>query len=81
MVSQCSNFALFKMFHEKDINFVSNTIPGLSDSLIGKIKILTPGNCMLFGSAFKMPILTAVDMPNPTPYSDSCDINNTWYVN
>ena len=79
-VSQCSNFAMFKMFHQRDIEFVSNTIPGISDMIMGKIKVLTPGNCMLFGTAFRMPILTMIDMPNPTPYSDSCNITKTWYV-
>jgi len=79
-VSQCSNFVMFKMFHKRDIEFVSNTIPGINDITIEKIKVLTPGNCMLFGNAFRMPILTTVDLPNPTPYSDSCDISATWYV-
>ena len=80
-VSQCSNFAIFKMFNHKDIQFVEETIPGISEMTMEKIKILTPGNCMLFGTAFKMPILTSVDKPNPTPHSDSCDISKTWYVN
>ena len=81
MVSQCSNFAIFKMFHQADIQFVSSSVPGIDISTIEKIKMLSPGNCMLFGTAFKMPILTMVDMPNPTPHSDSCNINKTWYVN
>ena len=80
-VSQCSNFAVFKMFHHNDLSFVANSIPEISDSTINRIKMLSPGNCILFGTAFKMPILTTVDMPNPTPKSDSCNINNTWYVN
>lgn len=80
-VSQCSNFAIFKMFNRKDVQFVEETIPGLNDSTMEKIKVLTPGNCMLFGTAFKMPALTTVDKPNPTPHSDSCDINKTWYTN
>ena len=81
MISQCSNFAIFKMFHRNDVNFVIDSVPGVSDSLIQKLKILTPGNCMLFGTAFKIPILTSVDKPDPTPYSDSCNIGATWYVN
>lgn len=79
MVSQCSNFAIFKMFNHSDISFVENAVPGVSEATMAKIKILTPGNCMLFGTAFKMPILTSVDKPNPTPYSDSCNISATWY--
>ena len=80
-ISQCSNFAIFKMFNHLDIEFVHNMIPGIGDSTMDKIKTLTPGNCMLFGTAFKMPTLTTVDLPNPTPNSDSCDIGRTWYVN
>ena len=80
-ISQCSNFAVFKMFHKFDLEFVYNSVPGISDNTMDKIKTLTPGNCMLFGTAFKMPILTSVDKPNPTPYSDSCDIGKTWYQN
>lgn len=81
MVSQCSNFAVFKMFHQADIEFVNSSVPGVSNSMIEKIKMLMPGACMLFGTAYKNPILTIVDMPNPTPYSENCNINKTWYVN
>ena len=80
MISQCSNFAIFKMFHQVDMGFVSSLVPGISDSTIQKIKMLSPGTCMLFGNAFKMPILTIIDKPNPTPHSDSCNIDSTWYV-
>lgn len=80
MVSQCSNFAIFKIFNEKDLNFVKNTIPYVNSDMIEKTKMLSSGNCILFGSALKKPILSIVDMPNPTPYSDSCNISSTWYV-
>ena len=78
-ISQCSNFAIFKMFNQTDIRFVHEMVPGITDSTMDKIKTLTPGNCMMFGTAFKMPVLTSVDKPNPTPNSDSCDIGKTWY--
>ncbi len=78
-ISQCSNFAVFKMFNHTDIRFVEETIPGLSDLTMDKIRTLTSGHCMLFGTAFKMPILTSVDKPDPTPLSDNCDIGATWY--
>ena len=80
-VSQCSNFAIFKMFHPSDLKFVSSAINGMSDSMLSRIKVLNPGSCILFGTAFKFPIITTVDMPNPTPLSESCNIDNTWYLN
>ena len=80
-VSQCSNFAVFKMFHPADIKFVSSAISGMSESMMMRVRVLNPGSCILFGTAFKFPVLTNVDMPNPTPLSESCNINNTWYIN
>ena len=80
-ISQCSNFAFFKMFYSKDVDFVSNAVNTMSSSLMNRIKVLCPGSCILFGTAFKFPMLTMVDMPNPTPLSQSCNIDNRWYVN
>ena len=80
-ISQCSNFAVFKMFNHIDIKYVYDMVPGITDSMMEKIKSLMPGTCMLFGTAFRMPILTTVDKPDPTPNSDSCDIGKTWYQN
>ena len=79
-ISQCSNFVMFKMFHPKDLKFVSDIIPNINETMINRIKVLHPGSCMLFGTAFNMPILANVDRPNPTPMSDSCNIDNVWYV-
>ena len=68
------------MFHPLDINFVSSAVSGMADSMINRIKVLNPGTCILFGTAFKFPIISMVDMPNPTPLSQSCSIDKTWYV-
>ena len=80
-VSQCSNFAIFKIFHPSDLQFVSSAISDVSDAILGRIKNLNPGCCILFGTAFKFPVLTLVDMPDPKPLSQSCDINKVWYIN
>lgn len=79
-VSQCFNFAVFKMFHPADIKFISSAISGMSEGMVNRMKVLNPGCCILFGTAFKIPVITMVDMPNPTPLSQSCNIDNTWYV-
>ena len=79
-ISQCSNFAIFKMFHPADLEFVSSAISSMSGDMMKKIRILNPGSCILFGTAFKFPIIAKIDMPNPPPLSQNCDINNTWYI-
>ena len=79
-ISQCSNFLLFKMFHPKDLEFVQNIIPNIDDNTINKIKSLPPGTCMIFGNAFKLPILSNIYKPYPEPLSNNCDIVKTWYI-
>ena len=68
------------MFHPDDIKFVNNAISGMSEAMLQKIRILNPGSCILLGTAFKFPVITLVDMPDPVPLSQSCDINGTWYI-
>ena len=79
-ISQCSNFLIFKMFHPKDLNFIKNVVPNIDDNTINKIKSLSPGTCMIFGNAFKLPIIVNMDKPNPEPLSNNCNITNTWYI-
>lgn len=79
-ISQCSNFLVFKMFHPTDLEFVKYIISSADDIVMNKIKILHPGTCIMFGNAFKYPILATLNKPDPTPLSSSCDINKTWYV-
>ena len=78
-LSQCSNFILFKMTHPLDIEYVSKVIPNITTEVIERIKTIQPGYCIAFGSAFKIPSLIKLDMPNPTPNSSSTDLENIWF--
>ena len=53
-------------------------LPNISSDVIEKQKVLQPGSCVGFGSAFKIPMIIKMDMPNPTPYSSSCDVSKCW---
>ena len=44
------------------------------------IKSLNPGVCMIFGNAFKIPVIVKMDKPNPAPNSQSVNINEVWYI-
>ena len=79
-ISQCSNFLIFKMFHPKDLTFINAIIPNAEGSIISKLKTLHPGTCMIFGNAFRMPVLVTLDKPNPEPMSSNADINKSWYI-
>lgn len=80
-ISQCSNFLVFKMFHPTDLEFVRYIISTADEIVMNKIKVLHPGTCIMFGTAFKFPTIATIDRPDPPPVSSSCNINEAWYVN
>ncbi len=77
-ISQCSNFLILRTLHPKDLNYIENMVPSISSEIISHLKVLQPGNCIAFGSAFKVPVSVKIDAPDPTPYSDNIDVLNTW---
>ena len=79
-ISQCSNFLIFKMFHPKDLEFIDSVLPNINSGITSKLKTLHPGTCIIYGNAFRMPVIVKMDMPDPTPLSSNCDINNVWYI-
>ena len=80
VIAQCSNFLIFKMTHPKDIEYIRTMLPNISADVIEKQKVLQPGNCVGFGGAFKLPMVIKMEMPNPAPNSNSCDVNRCWMV-
>ncbi len=78
-ISQCANFIIFRTIHYKDIEYVQRLIPNVTEDVARQLKILQPGNCIAFGSAFKVPVIVRLEMPYPTPSSESCDISQNWF--
>lgn len=79
-LSQCANFLIFKMMHPTDVEYIKQMVPNITLEILKKIKLLQPGTCIAFGSAFKLPSLIKLDMPNPAPSSNSCDISKIWFI-
>ena len=80
-LSQCSNFLIFKMLHPTDVSYIREMVPNITNEVVKRLRILQPGNCIAFGSAFKVPVLVKMDMPDPEPSSSSCEISKLWFVN
>ncbi len=78
-ISQCSNFLVLRTLHPKDLNYIKNMIPSVSEDIIENLKTLQPGVCMAFGSAFKIPVSIKFDKPSPEPLSNNADIEKLWY--
>lgn len=79
VLSQCSNFMIFKMLHPKDIGYIKEFIPNVSDEIIRSLKVLQPGTCVAFGSAFKVPVIIRMKMPDPAPSSENCNVSGLWF--
>ena len=79
-LSQCNNFLVFKMLHPKDVDYIKEMVPNITEEIVKRIRILQPGTCMAFGLAFKVPTIVKFDMPNPSPSSSSCDVSTKWFV-
>ena len=79
VLSQCSNFLIFKMQHPKDVSFIRQMVPFITDEIVEKMKGLQPGTCVVFGSAFKLPTIVKMEMPDPQPMSQNVDVSRLWY--
>ncbi|MEG1987246.1 MAG: DUF87 domain-containing protein [Bacilli bacterium] len=78
VISQCSNFLIFKMNHPRDIDYIKKMVPNISEEIVEKQKTLQPGNCMAFGTAFKIPLIVHMELPSPVPRSANADVFKRW---
>lgn len=78
VISQCSNFIIFKMNHPRDLEYIKKMLPNINQEIIDKQKSLQPGTCVAFGKGFKIPLIIKMTPPNPAPYSSNCDVENRW---
>lgn len=80
-VSQCANFVILRTIHPVDLKYIKEMVPNISSEIVLQLKNLKPGNCIAFGSAFKVPTAMYIDIPNPRPLSNNVDLKKVWYDN
>ena len=80
VMSQCANYLIFKTTHPRDIEYITQMVPYITDEIIEKQKGLQPGYCLAFGTAFKVPLIIKMNIPNPTPKSDNVNIIKEWSI-
>ena len=79
-VSQCANFIILRTMHPVDLRYIKEMVPNISSEIVLQLKNLKPGNCIAFGSAFKVPTSMYIDIPNPRPLSNNVDLDTVWYA-
>lgn len=78
VISQCTDFLIFKMTHPRDLDYIKKMLPNMSEEIMDKLKSLQPGTCVAFGKAFKIPMIIKMPLPNPEPNSSNANIVATW---
>ena len=78
VISQCTNFLIFKINHPVDVEYIRKMVPNITDEIIEKQKSLQSGTCLGFGLGFKIPLIVRMKMPDPSPLSGNCDVVNIW---
>ena len=81
VISQCSNFIIFKMSHPRDIDYITKMIPNITEDIIEKQKSLQVGTCLAFGNGFKVPMIIRFELPDPLPSSGNTDVVSKWTKN
>ena len=80
VISQCSNFLIFKINHPADLEYIEKMIPNISNDVIENQKLLQPGTCIAFGKMMKIPMIVKIQVPNPAPQSSNADIFDKWMI-
>lgn len=81
VISQCSNFLIFKINHPTDLEYISKMVPNITEDIIEKQKSLQSGICVAFGKMMKLPMIVKMELPNPEPSSTNADVYNKWMFN
>ena len=80
VLSQCSNFIIFKLNHPTDLEYIRKMVPNISSDVIEKQKSLQSGTCVAFGRMMRIPMIVKMEMPNPEPQSANASIYDKWVV-
>ena len=80
VLSQCSNFIIFKLNHPTDLEYIRKMVPNISADVIEKQKSLQSGTCVAFGKMMRIPMIVKMQMPNPEPQSNNASIYDKWMV-
>ena len=80
VISQCSNFLIFKINHPSDLEYIEKMVPNISEDVIEKQKSLQAGTCIAFGKMMKIPMIVKMQIPDPAPQSSNAQIFDKWMI-
>jgi hypothetical protein len=80
IMSQIHNYFIHRLVNDNDLLMISNTISSLDAVSKKQIPTLAPGQCVITGTSYELPILVQVKklLPEESPNSENADLFNLW---
>ena len=80
IISQLHNYFIHRLVNEQDLRMIANTVNSLDSISKSQIPNLAPGQCIITGTSFAMPLLIQVTkLPKEeSPTSENADLVKLW---
>lgn len=80
IISQLHNYFIHRLVNEQDLRMIANTVNSLDSISKNQIPNLAPGQCIITGTSFEMPLLIQVTkLPKEeSPTSENADLIKLW---
>lgn len=83
IISQLHNYFIHRLVNEQDLRMIANTVNSLDSISKNQISNLAPGQCIITGTSFEMPLLIQVSKlsKEKSPASENVDLVKLWIGN
>lgn len=80
IISQLHNYFIHRLVNEQDLRMIANTVNSLDSISKNQIPNLAPGQCIITGTSFEMPLLIQVTKlsKEKSPTSENADLVKLW---
>ena len=82
IISQLHNYFIHRLVNEQDLRMIANTVNSLDSVSRSQIPNLAPGQCIITGTSFEMPLLIQVKKlsKEKSPSSENADLVKLWGI-
>ncbi|EGQ3228777.1 ATP-binding protein [Staphylococcus pseudintermedius] len=80
IMSQLHNYFIHRLVNEQDLRMIENTVSSLDEASRKQIPSLAPGQCIITGTSYSMPLLIKVEKlgNDISPTSESANLVKLW---
>ncbi len=78
ILSQCNNYIVLKLTNINDQNFIKRLLPDNNELLVSSLPTFSAGEALIVGDATPLPAIVKLEMPNPTPNSNTINVYDEW---